>query len=142
MRYALQKRLHHLDRNQHSRGLASTRFVLSLGRAFLLSWAQVVGLRRRRCGRFRCRTSGSSLCKIAIVPGLEGWQLFSRFAAGALVGIVSVLVLSSVLNASMAGRASAAQTPLSLGLDGLRHDTYLHLLVRRVAAADNKGEGR
>ncbi len=77
------------------------------------------------------------------VPGLEGWQLFSRFALGAGAGIVSVLVLSSVLNASMAGQKVDEQTSVvNPGLDSLRHDTYLHLLLRRVAAADKKGGQR
>lgn len=77
------------------------------------------------------------------VPGLEGWQLFSRFALGAGVGIVSVLVLSSVLNASMEGQAFDEQTSIvNRGLDSLRYDTYLHLLSRRVGAAGKKGEQR
>jgi hypothetical protein len=75
------------------------------------------------------------------VPGLEGWQLFSRFALGAAVGGVLVLLLSSWLNASMSGSSADERAMLAdAGLDSLRYDTYLHLLLRRVAAVRTRGE--
>jgi hypothetical protein len=75
------------------------------------------------------------------VPGLEGWQLFSRFALGAAVGGVLVLLLSSWLNASMSGSSADERAMLAdAGLDSLRYDTYLHLLLRRVAAVQTRGE--
>jgi hypothetical protein len=103
---------------------------------------------RRRLG-YVCGTAAVPLSYIWFftlqnrnVPGLEGWQLFSRFALGAVAGIIGVLVLSSALNASMARPPlDGPASPLRSGLDGLRYDTYLRLLRRLMPAADNKGEG-
>jgi len=75
------------------------------------------------------------------VPGLEGWQLFSRFAVGAWGGVVVVLVLSSLINASMSRRKSGEPAPAAHpGLDDLRHGTYFHLLSQAVATFVGKGE--
>ncbi len=63
------------------------------------------------------------------VPGLEGWQLFSRFGLGALGGVIVVLLLSSLLNASMQrDTAGADPQPRPAGLDALRNDTWFHLV--------------
>jgi hypothetical protein len=63
------------------------------------------------------------------VPGLEGWQLFSRFGLGALAGVLAVLILSSIVNASMRrGAANALTGNQPAGLDALREDTWFHLL--------------
>ena len=63
------------------------------------------------------------------VPGLEGWQLFSRFGLGALAGVVVVLLLSSLLNASMRRDTTGADGHARpAGLDALREDTWFHLV--------------
>jgi hypothetical protein len=75
------------------------------------------------------------------VPGLEGWQLFSRFGAGAAAGLVVTLVLSSVINASLPG---AGAEHVSAGLDSLKTDSYAHLLMgelRRVLAGGKRPHG-
>jgi hypothetical protein len=64
------------------------------------------------------------------VPGLEGWQLFSRFALAACLGLAIVLVASSVLNARMraqSGEAISSADPQ--GVDALRNDTFVHLML-------------
>ena len=67
------------------------------------------------------------------VPGLEGWQLFSRFIIGAAGGVLAVLVLSSLVNASMPDGRPAHRSADDPGLDDLQYGTYLRLLRRAVA---------
>lgn len=70
------------------------------------------------------------------VEGLEGWQLFSRFVIGVAGGVLVVLLLSSFLNRDMAGeQADNCVPPDGDGLDGLRYDTYVHLLGRTLRSA-------
>lgn len=65
------------------------------------------------------------------VPGLEGWQLFSRFALAALLGVLIVLATSSLLNAGMrSGASESSSTDRSAGIDALRDDTFFHLITR------------
>jgi hypothetical protein len=74
------------------------------------------------------------------VEGLEGWQLFSRFAVGVVAGLVVVLVISSIANASMA-RSPERLPP---GLDALRHNAYLQTLWPAIggeASIRRQGEG-
>jgi hypothetical protein len=74
------------------------------------------------------------------VPGLEGWQLFSRFAEAALLGLAIVLIVSSLLNAGMRSQSGeTAPATGAPGIDALRHDTFFHLIMaatRRRAPAD------
>jgi hypothetical protein len=62
------------------------------------------------------------------VPGLEGWQLFSRFGVGALGGLILVLLLSSLVNPA----ASRQQVPplTDGGIDDLQRETYAAVVLR------------
>jgi hypothetical protein len=73
-------------------------------------------------------------------PGLEGWQLFSRFVLGALGGVLVVLVASSLLNASLPDCEQREQRPDEAGVDALRHDTYARLIAGAVARLTRQGE--
>ncbi len=70
------------------------------------------------------------------VPGLEGWQLFSRFGVGAVIGIVLAFVSSSIWNRDMhpAGR-SGPPAETEVGFDALRYGTFLHLVRDLVQSA-------
>jgi hypothetical protein len=68
------------------------------------------------------------------VPGLEGWQLFTRFALAALLGVLIVLAVSSLLNAGMrSDTIEGASSDRSAGIDALRYDTFFHLITRARA---------
>jgi hypothetical protein len=75
------------------------------------------------------------------VPGLEGWQLFSRFVIGAALGLALVLALSSLLNARRRLKDDALMAADSAlpggdqGIDALRHDTYAGLLAGLIGGA-------
>ena len=62
-------------------------------------------------------------------PGLEGWQLFSRFALSAGLAVALTLVVSSLLNRGMAQRSHSGHGPAAdAGLDHLRISSYGCLL--------------
>jgi len=73
------------------------------------------------------------------VPGLEGYQLFSRFAVSAVAALLVTLLVSSALHARRDEGATAGQKYLSpaneeRGLEALRTLTYgqiLHRWLRR-----------
>ncbi len=58
--------------------------------------------------------------------GLDGNQQAVLFSIGSLAALVVVLVLSSLRNLSMNGHSEAQ------GVDALREETYLRLIVRRL----------
>lgn len=63
-------------------------------------------------------------------PGLEGWQLFSRFALGALCGLLVALTLSSITSHAMTARQRSAPGADERGLDSLRNETYAAIVAR------------
>ncbi len=69
------------------------------------------------------------------VPGLEGWQLFSRFVIGVIGGLATALVLSSLVNASMSREKRETNLSSEIGLNALRYDTYVALLRRTISQA-------
>ena len=58
--------------------------------------------------------------------GLDGNQQTVLFSIGSLAALVVVLVISSLRNRGMAGHTEAR------GVDALREETYLRLIVRRL----------
>jgi hypothetical protein len=75
-------------------------------------------------------------------PGLEGWQLFSRFIVGAVGGVAAALLLSSLLNASLPRRRPENGQPLPpvSGLDNLRYEPFLRLVADAVRQMASKRE--
>jgi hypothetical protein len=70
------------------------------------------------------------------VPGLEGWQLFSRFGVGAAGGLAVVLALSSLLNRGMQPDSEQQyRNRAHPGVDALQSDTYIHLVMDSLHAA-------
>ncbi len=70
------------------------------------------------------------------VPGLEGWQLFSRFIVAAAAGVAVVLVVSSLLNSSMPS-APLDDRRSDVGLDHLRREPYGRIIMRALNKANN-----
>jgi len=70
------------------------------------------------------------------VPGLEGWQLFSRFAVSTVAAVLVTLLVSSALHARRDEGATAGQkhhpSPANeeCGLEALRTLTYGQILNR------------
>lgn len=64
------------------------------------------------------------------VPGLEGWQLFSRFGVGVAGGLAVVVILSSLLNRDMDVREDRARMDGDPGIHALRYDTYVRLIMK------------
>lgn len=71
-------------------------------------------------------------------PGLEGWQLFSRFAVAGAAGIALVLLISSLINRGAPARAPASG---AAGLDMLREQSYARSLLSAIQRAVARGEG-
>ncbi len=72
-------------------------------------------------------------------PGLEGWQLFSRFVVGVAAGLIVVLIVSSFLNRDMP--APASPTDNDSGVDVLRHQPYARALLGAARRALSRGDG-
>ena len=70
-------------------------------------------------------------------PGLEGWQLFSRFAVGVAAGLAAVLLVSSIVNRNM---PECRPPPASAGLDALREQPYARALLNAVRRLATRGE--
>lgn len=69
------------------------------------------------------------------VPGLEGYQLFSRCLLAVFAGLLFVLIVSSLLNASM-NPPRAARRPLPApGIAALRTRTFASLMGDTLAAS-------
>lgn len=73
-------------------------------------------------------------------PGLEGWQLFSRFAVAVAAGLVVVLIVSSLLNRDMPRHAGRFGHAVTAGLDGLHDQPYARLLLAALRRAVTPGE--
>ncbi len=80
------------------------------------------------------------------VPGLEGWQLFSRFAVSAVAAVLVTLLVSSVLHARLDAGAIAGQkyrlSPANeeRGLEALRTLTYWQALNRWLRRPPGGGD--
>jgi hypothetical protein len=80
------------------------------------------------------------------VPGLEGWQLFSRFAVAAGAAVLVTLLASSALHARLNEGTTARQdcslSPASeeRGLEALRTLTYWQALTRWLRRTPRGGE--
>ena len=72
-------------------------------------------------------------------PGLEGWQLFSRFAVGVGAGLVAVLLISSILNRNMPAREEAF-AGADAGLDVMRRQPYARAVLDALRRAVTRGE--
>jgi hypothetical protein len=79
------------------------------------------------------------------VPGLEGWQLFSRFAVSAVAAVLVTLLVSSVLHARRDKDTVGQKYHLSpvneeRGLEALRTLTYGQILTRWLRRPPGGGD--